>query len=292
MAGLLSSIRYQLRTADTLQRLIGLNILIFAVLRLVNAFSGLFLHPIWTQAEVLHWMALPANLSELIFRPWTLLDYMFLHWDFMHLLYNMLMLFWFGQIFKEYLGEKKLLATYLVGGIAGAAAFLLAFNIFPLFDVQRESALALGASASVLAIAVATATLLPDYQLSLLLFGPVRLKWIIVVILFLDLISVSSSNAGGHIAHLGGAAFGYSYIILLRKGTDLTGWLQRWLTAGKKSKLKTVHRSDRSRDDKFVSNKKQKEERLDAILDKISKSGYGSLSQEERDFLFNASKDN
>lgn len=292
MAGLLSSIRYQLRIADTLQRLIGLNVFLFAVLRLVNAFSGLFLHPIWTQAEVLHWMALPANLSELIFRPWTLLAYMFLHWDFMHLLYNMLMLFWFGQIFKEYLGEKKLLATYLVGGIAGAVAFLLAFNIFPLFDVQRESALALGASASVLAIAVATATLLPDYQLSLLLFGPVRLKWIIVVILFLDLISVSSSNAGGHIAHLGGAAFGYSYIILLRKGTDLTGWLQRWLTAGKNSRLKTVHRSERSNDQKFVSNKKQKEERLDAILDKISKSGYGSLSQEERDFLFNASKDN
>jgi len=292
MAGILSNIRYQIRTADTLQRLIGFNVLLFAVLRIGHAFSGLFLHPVWSEMSVMHWLALPASFISLLHKPWTLMSYMFLHWDFMHLLYNMLMLFWFGQIFKEYLGEKKLVGTYLLGGLLGAFAFMAAFNFFPLFDVQRQTALALGASASVLAIAVATATLLPDYQLSLLLFGPVRLKWIILVILFLDLISISSSNAGGHIAHLGGAAFGYFYILMPRRGTDLTAWLQRLTFPGEKSRLKTVYRSQRSSDDRFVSDKKHREERLDAILDKISKSGYESLTKDERDFLFNASKDN
>lgn len=292
MSALLSSIRYRFRTADALQRLIGFNVAVFAVIRIVHALSKLFLAPFWNQLSISHWLAVPANFGILIYKPWTLITYMFLHWDFMHILYNMLMLFWFGQIFKEYLGEKKLVATYLLGGIFGALAFLLAFSFFPLFEAQRLSAVALGASASVLAIAVAIATLLPDYQLSLLFFGPVRLKWIIIVILFLDLISVSSTNAGGHIAHLGGAAFGYLYIVLLRRGTDISAWLQRLLSSGSSSRMKTAYRSKQSSDEGFVAGKKQREERLDAILDKISKSGYGSLTKEERDFLFQASKDN
>ena len=122
----------------------------------------------------------------------------------------------------EYLGTRRLVATYFLGGLAGALIYVAAFNLIPLFGSQVNQAVAMGASASAMAIMVATATLLPDYQLGILFIGPVRLKWIALVVILLDLINVNGSNAGGHIAHLGGAAFGYVFIRLLRNGTDLS----------------------------------------------------------------------
>ena len=287
------NLKRQIITADTLQRLLIANVLVFVVVRLVNSLTSLYMVPLLDFESVSNWLAVPAAPMKLLLKPWTLITYMFYHWDFMHILFNMLWLFWMGKIFQEYLGNKKLFNTYILGGISGALLYVLAYNVFPLFAGSVNAAYALGASASVLAITVATATLLPDYSIHLLFFGPVKLKWIAMVTILLDLINVSGSNAGGHIAHLGGALFGFVYIRQLKSGTDLSAWLTKltdFLTPGKKSRMKVSH-SRRRNDEEFAASKRNKQARLDQILDKISKSGYGSLTTEEKDFLFNASKD-
>ncbi|MFN8143100.1 MAG: rhomboid family intramembrane serine protease [Bacteroidia bacterium] len=288
-----NTLKQQLNTADTLQRLLLVNAVVFVVIRLINSLSRLYNVPLLEFDFVNSWLAVPAAPLQLLHKPWTLITYMFYHWDFMHILFNMLWLFWMGKIFQEYLENKKLLTTYLLGGISGGILYILAYNLFPLFASSVEVSSALGASASVLAITIATATLLPDYAIHLLFFGPVKLKYIALVTIFLDLINVSGANAGGHIAHIGGALFGFIYIKQLKKGNDIAAWLSKlidFITPGKKSRLKVSH-SRRKSDEDYAASKKSKQERLDLILEKISKSGYGSLSSEERDFLFNASKE-
>lgn len=287
------NIRSHIRLSDTLQRLLIINIGFFLLIRIVNAVSGLFLIPLFSFMDVSNYVAIPASLDLLIQKPWTVITYMFFHWDILHIFFNMLWLYWMGKIFQEYLGRKKLVETYLLGGLTGAVFFVIAFNLFPLFQSSVPAAFALGASASVLAITVATATLLPDYPIQLLLFGTVRLKWLALVIILLDLISVSGTNAGGHIAHLGGALYGFVYIKQLQKGNDLSGWLSRLFERfSRKPRMRVATEKQKKRDDEYNINKKAKQERMDDILDKISKSGYGSLTQAEKDFLFQISKEN
>lgn len=293
MAPFADTFKNQYKTTDTLQRLILVNALVFVILRLLNSLSALYNVPFLEFQTVSSWLAVPAYVPNLLSHPWTLLTYMFFHWDFMHILFNMLWLYWMGRIFQEYLGAKKLVSTYLIGGICGAVVYILAYNIFPLFSAELKMSYALGASASVLAITIATATLLPDYSIHLLFFGAVKLKWIAMVTILLDLINVSGDNAGGHLAHLGGALYGFLYIRQLQKGRDLGGWLNSLLelfSFRKRSKMKVSH-SKRKSDEEFALSKKSRQEKLDLILDKISKSGYGSLSSEEREFLFKASKE-
>ncbi len=279
----------QVRSADLLQRLLIVNIALFILLHLVHSLSALFLHPMLDFATASRWLAVPAALPVLVVKPWTLLTYQFFHWDFFHLLFNMLWLYWMGRIFQEYLGAPKLFGTYLLGGLSGAFFYIIFYNVFPLFADGVHESFALGASASVLAVTIATATLLPDYPIQLLLFGTVRLKWIALITILLDLINISGSNAGGHIAHLGGAFFGFIYIRQLQSGRDLSAWLQRmFFRKGGTGRMKVKYRRS---DDDFLSDKKSKQERLDEILDKINRSGYGSLTKEEQEFLFHASKD-
>src|SRR5688572_24707877 len=220
---------------------------------------------------------------------------MFYHENLFHILFNMLWLFWMGKIFTEYLGNKKLFSTYILGGICGAILYIIAYNFFPLFSHSVNFSFALGASAGVLAITIATATLLPDYKIGILFLGPVALKYIALISVFLDLISVSGSNAGGHIAHLGGAIFGFIYIRQLKKGRDLAKGFNRVIDKlasllSRRSRMK-VHYGRTKHDEDFVSDKKAKQEKTDEILDKISKSGYGSLTKEEKEFLFKTSKE-
>jgi membrane associated rhomboid family serine protease len=292
MTSPIDNLRMHLLTSDTLKRLLIVNVALFLVIRIVNAISGLFLVPVFSFTDVSYALAVPAHLSNFLSRPWTILTYMFFHWDIGHIFFNMLWLYWMGRIFQEYLGNKKLLNTYLMGGVAGAIFFMAAYNFFPRFYEVLPGAFALGASASVLAITVAAATLVPNYRISLLFFGPVALKWIALVTIFLDLISVSGSNAGGHIAHLGGALYGFLYIKQLRRGTDLTGWLTRLfdrLSAPGKRKEKVF--AGKKKDEDYNVERKTRQERMDDILDKISQSGYGSLTKEEKDFLFRVSKE-
>lgn len=244
------------------------------------------------------YLAVPSSLKSLVFKPWTLITYMFLHEDFFHILFNMLWLYWLGKIFYEYLGNKKLISVYFLGGLSGALLYILAFNIFPAFKQNVHYSYALGASASVLAIIVAIATLIPNYSLYLLIIGPVKLKYIAAFSVILDFLSISKGNAGGHIAHLGGAIFGFIFIKQLQKGNDISMGFQKFTDTLKeaffsKGKLKVSYKNTSEgaqTKSKKVSNINQ--DILDSILDKISKSGYDSLSKEEKDLLFKASNDN
>ena len=284
------NIRSQIKVASTLHRLLIANIALFAIIRIVNAVASLFRIDVLDIDFVVSWLAIPSNPLLLLYKPWTVFTYMFTHWEILHIFFNMLWLYWMGRIFQEYLGSKKLLSTYIMGGLFGAIAFIIAFNLFPLFSDIHSMSL-MGASASVLAITTATATLLPEYTIILFLFGPVRLKWIAILSVFLSLISVRGMNPGGMIAHLGGAFYGYIFIMQLKKGTDLGNWLTRLFSLfSSRPKMKVTHKKKKT-DDEYNLNRKARQERMDDILDKISKSGYGSLTQEEKDFLFKMSKE-
>ncbi|MEO8087471.1 MAG: rhomboid family intramembrane serine protease, partial [Bacteroidota bacterium] len=290
------NIRSQFRMADTLQRIILVNVVVYLGFAIVRAIMKLFMSSLDVYFIPSQWLAVPASLHALLLKPWTLITYMFYHEEFFHILFNMLWLFWMGKIFKEYLGNKKLLSTYVLGGISGAVLYIVAYNVFPLFSESVNFSFALGASAGVLAITVAAATLLPDYRIGLMFIGPVALKYIAIVTVFLDLISVSGANAGGHIAHLGGAIFGFIYVKQLKQGRDIASWfnnlVDRIVSLFKGRSRMKVHYKRSAGDDAFVSGKKIKQERTDEILDKISKSGYGSLTNEEREFLFKSSREN
>lgn len=281
---------------SVVQRLIVINVAIFlimfvgdAFLRLLNIFS----EPIVSFTQT--WFALPASPAKFITRPWSLITYQFLHGGIFHILFNMLWLFFMGRLFAEYLGEKKLLAVYFMGGILGAVFFIIAYNLFPFFKDAAPFAFVVGASASVLAVSVACATLLPDYPVAL--FVPtfvLKLKYIALFQIAIDLLSVSGNNAGGSIAHLGGAFFGFIFIKQLQRGNDISAWLVKVIdtvaTLFKPSKVKVVHKRQ-TVDEKFNTNKKNKQQEVDQILDKISKSGYSSLTSNEKEILFRASKE-
>ena len=251
-------------------------------------------------AQTIHQLALPASLDNLLDKPWTLISYMFVHADFFHILFNMLWLFWLGNILQEYIGAKKILPVYLLGALAGAWMYILAYNIFPAFKNELPFASCIGASAGVTAIVVATATLLPNYSIFLMFIGAVRLKWLAFVFVLLDLLQIPQGNAGGHIAHLGGAAFGFFYVKELQRGNDLGkpismlfDWIAKKFTRRKKLKIKyTYTKSSAPNAEKQNRAAVDKQKRIDEILDKISKSGYEKLSAEEKEFLFHLKDEN
>jgi membrane associated rhomboid family serine protease len=208
---------------------------------------------------------------------------MFLHFDFWHILVNMLWLYWFGRIFLEFLTPRKLLTVYLWGGIFGALFFILSFNIFPVFTAVLPEAYALGASASVMAIVMATSFYAPRYTLNLFIFGRIRIIWIALVYLLIDILSIRYGNAGGHIAHLGGALFGILYAVTIKKN------IFKQLHRPFKKSVKNNSTYRYTNDERFNIQKKQEQEEIDRILDKISKHGYDVLSKREKETLFKKS---
>jgi membrane associated rhomboid family serine protease len=260
----------------------------FVALKLIG-----FLFQFVLAETVFHWLKLPSSLGSLVFKPWTLITHMFVHTDPIHLLFNMITLFFSGQIFLGYLNSRQLLSTYILGGLSGAVLFVIALNIFPAFD--GINGIALGASAGILAILVAVAALVPNQLVQLALIGPIRLKYIAGFFVLIDLILLPGGNAGGHIGHLGGALYGLFYGIKIKGGVDTSvnfiSWIENLKKAFKpKSKIQVVHRDTRS-DDNFNERKINKQKEIDSILDKISKSGYESLTANEKELLFKASKD-
>jgi membrane associated rhomboid family serine protease len=287
------------RENGTLFRLIYVNVAVFAVIHLLHLVFWLMLAGNSSDGWVMNWLAVPAKLEFLITRPWTIITYMFLHVDFWHIFGNMLWLFFLGQIFEEFLGERKLWTVYLAGGIAGALLYILFFNFFPVFREVMPISRALGASASVMAIVIGIATYAPNFSIRLLFLGNIPLKYIGIFWFVVDLLGISNSNSGGHIAHIGGAALGFFFARQWKKGKDITAWagygadvVKSLFSFKPKSKLKVKYRKSAESKDEFNSRKQEKQERLDAILDKISRSGYDSLSKEEKDELFRASKQN
>ena len=221
---------------------------------------------------------------------------MFLHTDFIHLLINLIWLHFGSKIFLQYFTGKQLLSTYILGGIAGGVLYILSFNVFPAFQYEVETSIALGASASVLAIIIAIATYAPNYSVQFPFIGSVKLKHIAYFAIILDLISIKDGNAGGHIAHLGGVFYGFIYILLLKKGMDLSVNFHKFIgyfafTFQKKNRLKKVHkRNKKGNDDSFRKNKSDAQKQINLILEKISKSGYESLTNDEKNILFKESK--
>jgi membrane associated rhomboid family serine protease len=282
-----------------LSRLILINTVVFLAINFVSLImflSGLGTTGITGLSMLGRYLALPSNIELLASMPWTIFTYMFTQEGFFHLLFNLVMLYFGGMIFLEYLSEKKLLLTYLMGGIAGAVFFIASFNLFPVFQNVASQAVAVGASASVLAIFIAIATYVPDYTVHLFLFGRIKMKYIAIAFIAIDLLSIQDGNPGGHIAHLGGALWGFVYALQLKKGTDvyqIFDWFRKPRTGGHRSSMKfSTNRpkygkpmSDVEYNAKQVAN----QEEIDKILDKIGKSGYASLSADEKELLFKSS---
>lgn len=282
---------------NILSRLILINTVVYILVNLVGLFAGLFNQGGGDLLSPLaKFLALPANLGALSMQPWTLVTYMFLQDSFFHLLFNIVMLYFGGMIFQEYLSQTKLLWTYIFGGIFGGLFFVLAFNTFPAFYPLTDSSIALGASASVLAIIIAIATYVPDYTVHLFLFGKFKLKYLAIAFIAIDILSIQSSNPGGHIAHLGGAMWGFIYAFSLKKGNDIYKIfygpkIPKFTWKSKGTKFDTTRpSSDRPiSDDEYNYKRTATQEEVDSILDKISKSGYGSLSNKEKEMLFKSS---
>lgn len=286
---LFQEIKYNyLQSNHAVKRIIAINVAVFLVLAVVNVFSFLLKSGVSTQSFTTYF-TLPATLSVYIYKPWSLFTYMFLHDGFFHILFNMLWLFWMGNILHEYLGNKRVYQSYFLGGIFGGLIYMLAYNVFPAFNEAKHVSYALGASAGVLSVVVSAATLLPDYQIRLLFFGDVKLKWIALISVVLDLISIPNGNAGGHIAHLGGALFGFLFIKYLYTNTVFDKYIDKIGNLfSRKSKLKVHYKTTQNGNNVNI---KVSQQEVDLILDKISKSGYESLSKREKEILFKASKD-
>lgn len=299
MAGIFDDLKRTFRQGNIVVRLIFINVAAYVLSVLLSVVLGLFNV---STAEFLRCLYLPADLLQLLRRPWTLITYMFMHAGVWHLLGNMLWLYWFGRLFLYFFSSKHLRGLYVVGGLLGGLLYILAYNLFPVFSSQLYSATLVGASASVLAIAIATAVREPEYRINLMFIGPVRLKYFALFIVLFDALYVGSNNAGGHIAHLGGALAGWWFARGVSQGRDITHWVNVGIDAigglfskrerkPRKPKMKVhTYNNSRSADYEYNAHKKAQSDEVDKILDKLKKSGYSSLSDEEKRRLFEASK--
>ena len=301
MNGIFDELRYAFqRTDNGLMQIILLNIICF-IAALIFKITFLFLGGEAIFEKAFSFVSLPSSLGVLVTRPWTLLSYSFFHaFNVWHILFNMLWLYWFGKIVHEFLGNKHFVSIFLFGVLAGGVFYLLVFNIFPYFDKAVDNANLIGASAGVTAVIVAAATYMPNYTIYLMFLGSVRIVYIALFSIVLSMLNALGSNAGGAIAHIGGAIIGYVYIIQLRKGNNwsiyiyaVMHWFQDLFKPSPKIKVtykkNTSNRSTPNRSTSHSSSSIDQVE-IDRILDKISEKGYEALSKEEKQKLFNASK--
>ena len=285
------------RHGTVLTRLIYVNIGVFLALRIIHLVLALSTGPIPEEEfSLLYWISVPSNPEALLLKPWTLVTYMFVHFDFFHILFNVLYLYWFGKIFIQLLGGKKLLPVYLMGGIAGAVFYIMAINLVPSFYSYFPSNILMGASASAMAVLIASATYSPNFTLNLMFIGPVRLKYVALVFVILDIISIGTfKNTGGVLSHLGGALMGYIYSSMLLGGKDISQPFSQLSEHTRKifkpkSKLKVTYKRPLT-DLEYNANKVRKQKEVDRILEKIKHSGYESLTKEEKKILFEASQE-
>lgn len=296
-------IKYQYSLAGMTERLIVINVAVFLFFILIRVIGFLF------QAEAVfgklsEWLVLPRQLSVFIYRPWTIITYAFMHAGFWHIASNMIILYFSGRFFLTYFSPRRLLNYYFLGALAGGLFFLLSYNLFPVFADGYNYTL-VGASASVMAILIGVATFSPNMMVRLIFFN-VKLWWIAAFFVVKDLMMIPIENPGGHIAHLGGAALGFLYTTQLRKGVDIGAWFdnviyffEELFTKTEKTPFKKVYKNKKKPSGRRgpyqtrhqAQTEDDKQKKIDAILDKISKNGYDSLSKEEKDFLFNAGKD-
>jgi len=293
---IIDEIKESFKKGSVLTRLIYVNLAVFVLVNLLNVIGVLTGLNAYGSA-VVKWLAVPAMLDNLIIKPWTAFTYMFLHEGFLHILFNLLWLYWFGQIFLRYLTEKQLLSIYILGGLSGAALFIIIYNISPTFKEILPVSYALGASASVMAVVIAISYYAPNFAINLLFIGPVKLKYLALIFVITDFLQIAGSNPGGHIAHLGGAFFGFLYSFQFRRGNDISKGFSRamdsvvgYFTPGSRRNIKVSYknpgRAKQMTDMDYNKAKAETQEEVDRILDKIAKSGYDSLTKREKDILF------
>ncbi len=295
---IIEDIKAKIRSGNPITRLIIINAAVFlfaSILTILFAASGKSPAMGNIQYFVKENISLSLSLNGLIHRPWTLITYMFTHFEVMHIFWNMITLYWFGQILSGYTSEKKIIPLYLLGGLAGGLVTILLIQFIPGLQAFIGAPM-VGASAGVTAIIIAAATLVPNYRMNLMFIGPVKLLYVAMFVLFIDILNVASyDNVGGNIAHLGGALMGYLFIVQYKKGNDWSAWINRFFDRisglfkpSAKSKMKVAYKRTVS-DEEYNYNKKITQQQIDTILDKISKSGYESLSKAEKEILFKAS---
>ena len=298
---IVDEIKESFRNGSTLTKLIYINLGVFILVKIAYLFFfllvpgnyGLGGKSDYFQSQYLSYLMVPSDVMLLLHRPWTIITYMFLHFGFLHILFNLLVLFWFGRIFLRYLNQKQLLTTYLLGGILGAAVFIGAYNIFPgLGDGE-----ALGASAAIMAIVIAISFYVPDYEVYIPIIGPTRLKYIAIFYVVLDVLQIASDNSGGHLAHLGGALYGYLFAVQLKRGKDMGKGFSRFFDSiaslfSRKPRMKVTYKSNAKNmtDFDYNQSKAEMQKEIDKILDKIAQSGYDSLTKKEKETLFKYGK--
>ena len=297
MANILEEIKQSFSRGNYLTRLIYINAGVFVIVKLMSVISTYMLgvSNLW-----ITYLELPAFFQTLIIQPWSIITYMFMHHDFIHLIFNLLTLYWFGKIFTNYFSQKQLVGLYFLGGIGGAIFYILAYNFIPNLNSHIFLSYLIGASASVMAIIFALVRYIPDEEVKLALIGPVKLKYLGIAMLVLDVIGTTSINAGGSIAHIGGALIGFLFAhLILNSRKDITepinkviSWVNNLFKQNKKPKF-TVHRNTTKTDEEWNmenrNRKRENNEEIDRILDKIKKSGYANLSNEEKKRLFELS---
>jgi len=300
MSGFFTKTDFFFRQKSILSNLIAINVIVFLLVRLFAVVTTLFN---LNTSTLLDFLKLPANANLIILHIWTLLTYMFTHYDFLHILFNMLWLYWFGQMFLSFFNPRQLGGLYILGGLAGALFFIMAYNLFPYFEERVLSSYLMGASASVMAVVFGIAFYRKNFEIRLLLLGRIKIIYLAIVILILDLLSITSPNAGGHIAHIGGALTGIGFAHFYIKGKDLTSPLNGMLDIifnlfkkrpAKKMKVSYQKKektswNDRKVDYDYNARKNRQNEEIDKILDKIKKSGYNCLTEGEKKKLFDMS---
>lgn len=306
MARILTDLKDAYRRGNVVIRFIYVNAALFVVFGLVRVFLLLFnrVSPLFET-----FLSLPADFVRFLMQPWSLVTYMFMHAGVMHILFNMLWLFWFGQLFLSFFSARHFKGVYFLGGILGGIFYMLAYNIFPYFSHSISSSFLVGASASVLAVVTATAYREPNYPIRFVLFGTFQLKYVALFMVVTDLLFLTSGNGGGHISHLGGALAGIWFAASLQKGTDITRWIlfctdsveklfqaDTWKRKPKMKVYRGGKASDYSRKNSAgrasggTQKNRSDEEVINRILEKVKKSGYESLTADEKKTLFDASR--
>ncbi|HOV70610.1 MAG TPA: rhomboid family intramembrane serine protease [Dysgonamonadaceae bacterium] len=293
MADFIKTLKYKYKTGDVLRKLIFINILVFLLIKITGIFFTLFKIG---DVDVLSYLAVPSEPTEWLKHFWTPITYMFVHEGFWHILFNLLWLYWFGQIFMQYFTGRTLGSLYILGGLAGALLYMIAFNTIPYY-VDMGASWMIGASAAVMAIVMAAAFYRPDVRLNLFLLGRIKIIYIALFAFILDFLSLNDiSNPGGHIAHIGGAIAGYIFAVQYKKGKDITLWISKLIDGlsnlfkkkkiGKKKMKVSYGRFESDSDYNYRKHKEQQE--IDTILDKLKRTGYSGLTDEEKRKLFNA----
>ena len=273
------------------EKIIIINVVIFIVTYLFNTLSFLF------QIDgnfIMTWLSLKPDFELLLYRPWTIITYGFLHAGFFHIFFNMMVLYYFGNLFLDFFNSRQFLTYLFLGILSGGLIYMLSYNFLP--GLQTQESVLVGASAGVMAVVIGIASHIPQYSLRFRFIGNIKLLYIAVALVILDVVQIPAGNAGGHLAHLGGSLIGFLLTTYFGQGNNFISWFEGIFSKNKKQPLKTVYKNTKQTKQTKQTSYQKKETKseqqtmIDSILDKISKSGYDTLTKEEKDYLFKAGK--